>query len=253
LSTGHAIATLTIRHPERMCRGTGGIAVAQDARARNTGKDHRPRIARDRRERTKARILESALAIFAEKGPDAPRIDDFVRAAGIARGTFYNYYRSTDELLEATSHVLEDALIKSISIELNRLEDPLDRLAAGIRLWLRKAQEDAVWCRFTVRVRRRASGVERELGNDLRNAMRAGLIRTVDPKVARDLVVGTILEAMNRMINDSVAPTYTQHVAHSILLGLGADKRRAKSLAKPAPRSRPFPAKPSPPGVRRQR
>lgn len=219
--------------------------MAQDARARNTGKDHRPRVARDRRERTKARILESALAVFAEKGPDAPRIDDFIRAAGIARGTFYNYYRSTDELLEATSHVLEDALIESISIELNRLEDPLDRLATGIHLWLRKAQEDAVWCRFTVRVRRRASRVEQELGNDLRNAMRAGLIRTVDAKVARDLVVGTILEAMNRMINDRVAPSYTQHVAHSILLGLGADKRRAKTLAKPTPRSRPLLAKPS--------
>jgi AcrR family transcriptional regulator len=245
LSTGHAIATLTIRHPERMCKGMGRIAVAQDARARNTGTDHRPRVARDRRERTRARILESALAVFAEKGPDAPRIDDFIHAAGIARGTFYNYYRSTDELLEATSHVLEDALIESISIELNRLEDPLDRLATGIRLWLRKAQEDAVWCRFTVRVRRRASRVEQELGNDLRNAMRTGLIRTVDAKVARDLVVGTILEAMNRMINDSVAPSYTQHVAHSILLGLGADKRRAKTLAMPTPRSRPLLAKPS--------
>ena len=232
-----------------MCTGTGRIVVAQDERARNTGKDHRTRVAHDRRERTKARILESALVVFAEKGPDAPRIDDFIRAAGIARGTFYNYYRSTEELLEATSHALEDALIESISIELKWLENPLERLATGIRLWLRKAQEDAVWCRFIVRVRRRALGVEQELGNDLRNAMRAGLIRTVDAKVARDLVVGTILEAMNRLINDRVAPSYTQHVAHSILLGLGADRRRAKTLAEPTvrdnPRSGPLLAKPS--------
>lgn len=213
--------------------------MTQDARAGNTGKDHRSRVARERRQRTEARILESALAVFAEKGPDAPRIDDFIRAAGIARGTFYNYYRSTEELLEATSHVLEDALIESINIELERLENPLERLATGIRLWLRKAQEDAVWCRFTVRVRRRAMGVERELGNDLRNAMRAGQIRTVDAQVARDLVVGTILEAMNRMINDTVPATYAQNVTQSILLGLGADRRRAKTLAAPLVRSRP--------------
>lgn len=222
-----------------MCNGKGRIAVTQDARAGNTGKDHRSRVARERRQRTEARILESALAVFAEKGPDAPRIDDFIRAAGIARGTFYNYYRSTEELLEATSHVLEDALIESINVELERLENPLERLATGIRLWLRKAQEDAVWCRFTVRVRRRAMGVERELGNDLRNAMRAGLIRTVDVQVARDLVVGTILEAMNRMINDTVAATYAQNVAQSILLGLGADRRRAKTLSAPTVRNRP--------------
>lgn len=222
-----------------MCNGKGRITVTQDARAGNTGKDHLSRVARERRQRTEARILESALAVFAEKGPDAPRIDDFIRAACIARGTFYNYYRSTEELLEATSHVLEDALIESINIELERLENPLERLATGIRLWLRKAQEDAVWCRFTVRVRRRAMGVERELGNDLRNAMRAGQIRTVDAQVARDLVVGTILEAMNRMINDTVPATYAQNVTQSILLGLGADRRRAKTLAAPTVRSRP--------------
>lgn len=212
--------------------------MTRDARARNTGKDHRPRVARERRRRTEARILESALAVFAEKGPDAPRIDDFIRAAGIARGTFYNYYRSTEELLEATSHSLEDALIESIKTELDRLENPLERLATGIRLWLRKAQEDPAWCRFIVRVRRRAMGVESELGNDLRDAMRVGLIRTADVRVARDLVVGTVLEAMNRMINDGVAASYTQDVALSILLGLGADRRRAKTLAAPAVRDR---------------
>lgn len=222
-----------------MCKGNERIAVTKDPHARSTGKDHRPRVARERRQRTEARILESALAVFAEKGPDAPRIDDFIRAAGIARGTFYNYYRSTEELLEATSHSLEDALIESIKTELERLENPLERLATGIRLWLRKAQDDPVWCGFIVRVRRRAMGVESELGNDLRGAMRAGLIRTVDVQVARDLVVGTILEAMNRMFNDRVAASYTQSVAQSILLGLGADRRRARTLAAPAVRDRP--------------
>lgn len=204
--------------------------------------DHRPRVARERRERTRARILESALAVFADKGPDAPRIEDFIRAAGIARGTFYNYYRSTEELLEAMSHVLEDDLIRSITAELEPLDDPLERLATGIRLWLQRAAGSPVWCRFVVRVRRRAESVERELGRDLRESMQAGLIRVIDVHVARDLVVGTILEAMNRMTSQRVPKNYATGVAQAILEGLGADRRRIRSLL-----SRPAPAMKRPP------
>ena len=61
--------------------------------------DHRTRVGRERRERTQARIIEAALRVFAEKGPDAPIIDDFIKAAGVARGTFYNYFPSKDAIL----------------------------------------------------------------------------------------------------------------------------------------------------------
>ena len=37
----------------------------------------------------------------AEHGPDIPVVDDFVKAAGVSRGTFYNYFKSTSELFEA--------------------------------------------------------------------------------------------------------------------------------------------------------
>ena len=47
--------------------------------------DHRTRVGRERRARTQARILETALGVFAVKGPSTPVIDDFIKAAGVAR------------------------------------------------------------------------------------------------------------------------------------------------------------------------
>ena len=44
------------------------------------------------------RIIEAALRVFAEKGPDVAVIDDFIHAAGVARGTFYNHFRTTEDL-----------------------------------------------------------------------------------------------------------------------------------------------------------
>jgi AcrR family transcriptional regulator len=205
------------------------------------GADHRTRVGRERRERTEARILESAMQVFAEKGPDAPLIDDFVRAAGIARGTFYNYYRSTGELLEAVSHILEDDLIASIVLELETITDPLVRLATGLRLWMAKAESDPAWCSFIVRVRRRAGAVERELGRDLHDAMKSGQVKAPSLALARDLAVGTILEAMGRMTEERVPRSYSGDVVAVILRGLGVDARSIRALlARPlAPARRP--------------
>jgi hypothetical protein len=48
--------------------------------------NYQTRVGALRREKTRNRLIESALGVFAEKGPDAPLIDDFIAAAGVARG-----------------------------------------------------------------------------------------------------------------------------------------------------------------------
>ena len=196
--------------------------------------DHRVRVAKARRENTQARILRSALRVFAERGPDAPLIDDFVRAAGIARGTFYNYYRSTTELLEATAALLEDELIAAIEARMANLTDPLERLATGISLWLRRAEADPVWCRFVVRVRRRGPAVETSLGKDLRAGMQQGIFKIDSVEAGRDLVVGTLLEAMNRLAAGDAAPDHTVAIARSVLRGLGVNAQRAEVVLRRA-------------------
>jgi AcrR family transcriptional regulator len=190
--------------------------------------DHRIRVARERRERTHRHIIESALRVFAEKGPDAPVIDDFIKAAGIARGTFYNYYKSTHALLETVSHAMEDSAIASIESDLAGRTDPLDRLATGVLLWLRMAASDPLWCSFVVRVRRRGAAVERQLAADLRHGIRDSVLSIASVPVGRDLVVGTILEAMNRMASGRVPKAYPTAVARAILHGLGVDRRRVE-------------------------
>ncbi len=60
----------------------------------------RPRQARGIAART--RVYDEALRQFAEKGVSGTRVEDVVRAAGVAWGTFFRYFpRKEDVLLEA--------------------------------------------------------------------------------------------------------------------------------------------------------
>lgn len=213
--------------------------AAARTRKKPAAADHRPRVALQRRARTRARILAAAMDVFAEKGPDAPVIDDFIRAAGIARGTFYAYFTSTHELLEATSAWLEDGLIHSIQAEIAGTGDPVLRLATGVRLWLRWSIEDRAWSAFVVRSRFRGPLVERQLTSDLRLGLASGAISAPSVSIARDLVVGTILETMRRIVDGRVSASIPEDVTRLILRALGLNERAVgRAIAAPAPRIR---------------
>jgi AcrR family transcriptional regulator len=211
--------------------------------------DHRIRTGRERRARTRERIVEAALRVFAEKGPDAPVIEDFIQAAGVARGTFYNHFSTTEELLVATSNRLEDRLMERIEAVLGGIDDPVRRLASGIRLWLHLSRGDAVFCAFLVRSRFRGEAVEKTLAQDLGGGIAAGELAAPSLDVARDLVVGAVREAQVRMMGARVPRAYPEQVARTILRALRLDERRIDALlALPLPK--PPASRPERPPVR---
>ncbi|MDN2580953.1 TetR family transcriptional regulator [Aquibium sp. ELW1220] len=54
-----------------------------------------PHAQRNRAARADApQAVAAAVAVFAQKSPDAASIDDFIEQAGVSRGTFYNHFRS---------------------------------------------------------------------------------------------------------------------------------------------------------------
>lgn len=55
---------------------------------------------RDDRVISRKMIREHALALFHEKGVKGTSVNDIVREAGIAKGTFYLYYKNKNDLIE---------------------------------------------------------------------------------------------------------------------------------------------------------
>lgn len=60
-----------------------------------------PRPSLRRRENTRARLLEAAREVFAEKGIRRVTVDELVGAAGFTRGAFYSNFSSIEELFFA--------------------------------------------------------------------------------------------------------------------------------------------------------
>ena len=89
--------------------------------------ERRAEIGRERRERTRGKLIAAAARVIAARGEDNARIDDFITEAGVARGTFYNYFLTREELIEAVWTYVGKTPFEHILQLSETLDDPAAR------------------------------------------------------------------------------------------------------------------------------
>ena len=85
-------------------------------------------IAANRNAEKYQRILDAAVAVFAEKGFFTSRISDIADRANVADGTVYLYFKNKEEILMTAINTAFDAFMRHARTELEKLPDPADRL-----------------------------------------------------------------------------------------------------------------------------
>jgi AcrR family transcriptional regulator len=201
-----------------------------------TTQDHRSRVAAEKRERMRMRLIESALHVFATKGVEASVIEDVIEAAGVSRGSFYNYFKTNEELLVAVLQVTSNEVFGQVEIVLAERSDPAERLACALRMVLYVTQRYRHLARFISRVGLAAmmqgSLAMVYMPRDLIGGIEAGRFSIANPLVGIDLVVGTTQAAIFTLsTHEGLAPDYPDEVVQHILLGLGMSAAKARRLA----------------------
>lgn len=74
------------------------------------------------------RILDAAVAVFAEKGFFVSRISDIADRADVADGTVYLYFKNKDEILATAINTAFDGFMRTARAELGKLRSPSERL-----------------------------------------------------------------------------------------------------------------------------
>jgi len=82
------------------------------------------------------RILEAAVRVFAKNGFYATRVSDVAKAAGVADGTIYLYFKSKDELLLSLFEDRVEKLLSYMRDELPKLTGAQAKLRRVIELQL---------------------------------------------------------------------------------------------------------------------
>ncbi len=152
----------------------------------------------DRGMATKKKLLEAADGCFGQRGFFPTSIVDITREAGVAPGTFYNYFSSKEAILRELVHNLNHKLRKATAIAIEGAPNRLEAERAGFRAFLEWVRNH----RNSYRVVRQSEFVDKEmfrwyyrkLGEGyvqgLQAAMDAGEVAHYNPEVLAYCLMG---------------------------------------------------------------
>jgi AcrR family transcriptional regulator len=154
----------------------------------------------------RGRIHGAAVRLFAQTGGRAITVSDLAGAAGIARGTIYNNVENPENLFAEVATALSREMIVRTEATMRTMADPAQRIATGMRLFIRRAHEEPDWGRFLVRFALNEESLRSMLGEpparDIAEAVRVGRFKVSPEKVAAlaAMLAGATLSAMNAVI-----------------------------------------------------
>lgn len=198
--------------------------------------NHQKRVGMVRRERTRALLIRSAIDVFARLGPDAPVVDDFIAAAGVARGTFYNYFKTAHELLAAVTEELNEEVLGMVDPQVLRYDDPAVRFCVGTRLYAHFALRYPVWGAFLTRIGPahavRGRRMDRYLVRDLELGLSTGRFRAGSALVVRDMILGSVFFGIETQLTEGGGgPQHIEDMLAVVLQGIGLPVDEARAIA----------------------
>ncbi|HEV7990309.1 MAG TPA: TetR/AcrR family transcriptional regulator [Gemmatimonadaceae bacterium] len=156
-----------------------------------------PRWRRLPEERPK-QILDAALAVFAERGLAAARLDDIAKLAGVSKGTIYLYFANKEELFRGVVRSTVIAFIERGEAYFEAERDPeraLEMWMEGHWSWIRSATFPAMHRLVASELRdfpdlasfyatEVVGRAQRLVCDILERGMEVGVFRRMDAKVA---------------------------------------------------------------------
>ena len=99
----------------------------------------------DQSEATRAALIATARALFADRGYAAVGTEEIVRATGVTRGALYHHFTGKRELFQAVYEQVERQLVERIATSaMSSAGDPLQALNAGAEAFLDACEDPAV-------------------------------------------------------------------------------------------------------------
>ncbi|GAB6066307.1 TetR/AcrR family transcriptional regulator [Aquifex pyrophilus] len=164
---------------------------------------------------TREKLLRAAKKVFAERGFHNAQISHIIDEAGVARGTFYLYFKGKEEIFKEILNEVITELKKRIKvIDLSR--DPVEQLKENIINVIDYALQERELARIVLNkncdpelfsvVDEFFEEVRKTVKSSLDKGVSLGIIREVNTEILSYALVGTLKEVIRGLIGGREIP-----------------------------------------------
>ena len=93
------------------------------------------------KEERRNEIIETAGKLFGEKGYEQTQVQDIVNEIGVAKGLFYYYFKSKDEVMEELADRYADAIIDAVNKLIDKDISTFDKINRIFQIFIDSAEK----------------------------------------------------------------------------------------------------------------
>ncbi|WP_320671849.1 TetR/AcrR family transcriptional regulator [Patulibacter defluvii] len=189
-----------------------------------------------RRERTRGRLVVAGRELIAEKGVAGLRISEITEAADVALGSFYNHFKSKEELVEAIVSESLEALAAAVVDEAPADADPAILVSVANRRFVRLAYDDPEFARLLVNLSHADAlfaAATHPFGRiALDRGVASGRFEISDVDVTLTVLVGGALTLMRSLLEGHHGPDADRPHAETVLRAIGVPTDEAREISR---------------------
>lgn len=188
--------------------------------------------------RTRAQLMDAAVAVFARHGIEAASVNEIARAAGVANGTFYVHFSDKDEMASVVSLALAAEIARQLDEDMRDVDCAIQRVVCATRRFLQIASEQPPlgWaflkaCQASPDLRHQVGAYMRQ---DIARGGRQGVFTEPVDDFLIDCVGGLVLSALLSCLSGTAAADAGPRTAEMQLRLLGVEREAAKAASRQA-------------------
>ncbi len=163
-------------------------------------------------ERRREEILRAATALFASAGFPCTDLQDVADKLGVGKGTIYRYFPTKQALFEAAIDRALVGMRASIDAASGHVKDPLDRIGAAVRAYLRFFDEHPEFIELIMQERAQFMGRKRPRYFEHRDANRGPWTELYGGLIAagrmREMPTDKIMDTLGAMVYGAMFTNY---------------------------------------------
>jgi AcrR family transcriptional regulator len=187
-----------------------------------------------KRLRTRALLMDVAIAEFARRGIGATAVDDIVTAADVSHGTFYYHFANKAALLEAVGRAVAASLVDQVDRAIIAVGNGRDRVAMATQSFIAAAAAEPDWGWLVVHALSDMGPFHRQISRGIRKDVVIGIRQGVFAAEPSDLMFASLLAvvatALRARLDAPGRPGIEAEAATLVLRMLGIDDALARRL-----------------------
>jgi AcrR family transcriptional regulator len=185
--------------------------------------------------RTRARLMDAAVGVFARVGYGAASVNEIAQAADVANGTFYLHFKDKDEIAAAVAFRMAADVARQLDEAMADIDDAVERTSFATRQFIDLACSEPEWGWALFHASWHMHDLRKQVVTYLRGDLRRGVDQGVFKVELDDFLVDTfasmVVSALFGRLRGESGPEAGPKVAELQLRMLGVSPARAHRAA----------------------